>query len=199
MSLILGCRRDAALLLLHFRGAAACVRSFPLVRPYKKLCWVRPWSLRPHFLPHIVGCGSSGTLQEQGKWSALVSVGMVGFNTRMCGTFGFPARAVLNIPGWILEAAVNRKRGKIGDAEAWDCWGEWESWSLYTLVSLLSFLWDAEAFGPIIVVGQWMLGWRKQVLKEGGKWFIFLGGRGRQDGRIWPIYKASSSGTWACA
>lgn len=45
----------------------------------------------------------------------------------------------------------------------------------YRVIFLLSFLWDAGAFGPIIVFGQWMLEWRKQVLKEGGS--ELFGGR----------------------
>lgn len=46
----------------------------------------------------------------------------------------------------------------------------------YRVIFLLSFLWDPGAFSPVIVFGQWMLGWRKQVLKEGGS--ELFGGRG---------------------
>lgn len=109
----------------------------------------------------------------------------------------FPSMCVSHHPSesWkLLSAEREGKQGmprcEIGEVN--------QSNSLHTLVSLLNFLWDAEAFGPIIVVGQWMLGWRKQVLKEGGKWFI-LGGKGGQDGQIWPLYRAISSGTQACA
>lgn len=51
--------------LLGERGTAACVKSFPLVQPCEKLCWVRLWSVQPLFLPHSVGCGSLGRCKSK--------------------------------------------------------------------------------------------------------------------------------------
>jgi len=95
---MLGCQRDAALLLPRFRATQRCrLREVPAFGA----------TIRKAVLGQAVVCLTSlpapwrwlwvsGEVQEQGERPTRVSVGTVGFNTRMSGTLGFPACVALD-------------------------------------------------------------------------------------------------------